>query len=136
MQAADALSELRELSAQIERAVVLREDGSLLAATPDEPAAAERLAAAARELCAAAAELRSGGPEVARVEVELAEGALFVVREGGRTIAARTCPRPTAGLVVYDLRTCLERLREAEAAAGAAPGRRPRRRPATAGEGP
>ena len=41
-----------------------------------------------------------------RVEVELDEGALFVVREGGRTVAATTGPSPTSGLVVYDLRTC------------------------------
>ena len=47
-----------------------------------------------------------------RVEVELEEGALFVLREGGRTIAAVTGPQPTAGLVVYDLRTCLERITE------------------------
>jgi hypothetical protein len=45
---------------------------------------------------------------VTRVEVELAGGAVFVLSEGGRTIAATTSPQPTAGLVVYDLRTCLQ----------------------------
>jgi hypothetical protein len=49
---------------------------------------------------------------VTRAEVELAEGSLFVLREGARTIAATTGPRPTAGLVAYDLRTCLQRIAE------------------------
>ncbi|HXG75701.1 MAG TPA: hypothetical protein VNJ53_03935 [Gaiellaceae bacterium] len=59
------------------------------------------------ELLAVAGELHAGVGEVVRVEVELAEGGLFVLREGGLTAAAVTGPRPTAGLVVYDLRTCL-----------------------------
>ena len=49
-----------------------------------------------------------------RVEVELAHGAVFVVSEGGRTIAATTGPEPTTGLVVYDLRTCLQSIEEAK----------------------
>ena len=58
----------------------------------------------------------SGDPadEVTRVEVELEEGAVFVLREGGRTIAATTGPQPTAGLVAYDLRTCLQAISEPE----------------------
>ena len=64
------------------------------------------LVTAARELMAAASEL-GGQQEATRVEVELEEGAIFVVREGAHTIAARTGPDPTAGLVVYDLRTSL-----------------------------
>ena len=112
MDAAQALAELTELSSQIERAVLLRADGSVLGATPDDAGAAEPLATAALELLAAAFELRSTPQEVSRVEVELAEGALFVLHEGGRTIAAVTGPQPTSGLVVYDLRTCLERVTE------------------------
>jgi hypothetical protein len=56
------------------------------------------------------------GAEVSAVEVELEDGALFVVRGSGRTVAAVTGPGPTAGLVLYDLRTCLRRIEEAEAA--------------------
>ena len=112
MDAAQALAELTELSSQVERAVVLRADGSVLAATPDDAAASAPLAAAALAVIATAFELRSTPQEVTRVEVELEEGALFVLREGGRTIAAVTGPQPTAGLVVYDLRTCLERISE------------------------
>jgi predicted regulator of Ras-like GTPase activity (Roadblock/LC7/MglB family) len=114
MDAAQALAELTELSSQIERAVVLRADGSVLGSTPSGDAGEESLASAALDLLAAAFELRSTPQEVTRVEVELAEGALFVLSEGGRTIAAVTGPQPTAGLVAYDLRTCLERVSEPE----------------------
>jgi predicted regulator of Ras-like GTPase activity (Roadblock/LC7/MglB family) len=113
MEAAQALSELAELSSQIENAVVLRADGSVLASTGDD-LTAETLAGTALELVAAAFELRSAPSEVTRVEVELSEGALFVLRDGGRTIAATTAPGATAGLVVYDLRTCLGSIDDAK----------------------
>ena len=111
MDAAQALTELTELSSQIERAVVLSADGLVLGSTLDD-SATETLARTALELVAAAFELRPAPDEVTRVEVELAEGAVFVLREGGRTIAATTRPQPTAGLVAYDLRTCLQRIDE------------------------
>jgi predicted regulator of Ras-like GTPase activity (Roadblock/LC7/MglB family) len=111
MDASQALAELIELSSQVERAVVLRADGSVLASTTED-VAADTLAQSALELVGAAFELRSTPDEVNRVEVELAEGAVFVLRDGGRTIAASTGPRPTAGLVVYDLRTCLHSIDE------------------------
>lgn len=113
MEPAQALAELKELSSQVERAVVLRGDGSVLAAT-DDGAAADSLARTALELVAAAFELRSKPEQVTRVEVELEDGAVFVLCEGGRTIAATTGPQPTAGLVVYDLRTCLYSIDEAK----------------------
>ncbi len=114
MDAAQALSELTELSSQIEEAVVLKADGSVLASTSDD-AAAQALARSALDLVAAAFELRSNAPsEVTRVEVELAAGGLFVLCEAGRTIAARTGRGATAGLVVYDLRTCLGSIEDAK----------------------
>ncbi|MGH3133659.1 MAG: hypothetical protein ACRDNY_07965 [Gaiellaceae bacterium] len=106
MDAAAALAELTELSSQVRRAVVLGTDGSLLGSTDAGAEATQELARSALEAVAAAGELHASA-EVTRVEVELAEGALFVLHEGGRTIAATTGPDPTAGLVVYDLRTCL-----------------------------
>ena len=114
MDVAQALGRLMQDSSQVERAVVLDADGSVLGSTLDNAAAGELLAEAARELLAAAGELRPSGDEVTRAEVELSEGALFVLREGGRAIAATTGPKPTAGLVAYDLRTCLHGLGEAE----------------------
>lgn len=110
MDAAQALRELLELSSQIEAAAVLGADGAVVASSPEGKDAAG-LATAARELVAAASEL-GGQQDVFRVEVELEAGALFVVREGDRTIVARTGPEPTAGLVVYDLRTSLRSVDE------------------------
>jgi len=102
--ATQALAELAELSSQVERAVVLDAKSSVLASTGDE---SDGLARSAVDLLAAAGELHASAGEVTRAEVELAEGGLFVLAEGGRTIAATTGPNPTSGLVVYDLRTCL-----------------------------
>ncbi len=112
MDAAQALAELTELSSQIESAVVLGADGSVLASTYDDPARSAALASSTLELIGAAFELNAQPQEVTRVEVELEEGALFVLREGGRTIVATTGPQPTSGLVVYDLRTCLQGIHE------------------------
>jgi predicted regulator of Ras-like GTPase activity (Roadblock/LC7/MglB family) len=112
MDAGQALAELTELSSQVQRAVVLDAGGAILGSTLDDAAAAEALARTALDLVAAAGELHTSADQVTRAEVELAEGSLFVIREGGRTIAATTGPRPTAGLVAYDLRTCLQRIQE------------------------
>jgi predicted regulator of Ras-like GTPase activity (Roadblock/LC7/MglB family) len=114
MDAAQALRELAELSSQIEAAVVLAADGSVLASTHDDPARGAALAGSALELVGAAFELSGQSQEVTRVEVELEEGAFFVLRDGGRLIAATTGSDPTSGLVVYDLRTCLEGISEPE----------------------
>jgi predicted regulator of Ras-like GTPase activity (Roadblock/LC7/MglB family) len=114
MDVAQALAELTQLSSQVRRAVVLDAGGAVVGSTDDDPNVAETLARAARELVDAAAGLRASGDEVTRVEVELEEGAVFVLREGERTIAATTGPQPTAGLVAYDLRTCLKGISEPE----------------------
>ncbi|MCS7007387.1 MAG: hypothetical protein RMM28_08915 [Thermoleophilia bacterium] len=113
MDARQALEELLQLSSQVRAAVLLAPGGELVAAAPEGTDRAEALARAARELTEAARELHEG-VDVTRIEVELDEGALFVVREEGRAAAATTGPRPTAGLVVYDLRTCLDRIGEGE----------------------
>ncbi|MBA3333115.1 MAG: hypothetical protein M3Q59_06820 [Actinomycetota bacterium] len=112
MDATQALAELAELSSQVDRAVVLNAKGSVLASTGDE---GEALSRSALDLLAAAGELHPSAGEVTRAEVELAEGGLFVLREGGRTIAATTGPNPTSGLVAYDLRTCLQGIDEEKA---------------------
>jgi predicted regulator of Ras-like GTPase activity (Roadblock/LC7/MglB family) len=109
--AEQALTELMDLSSQVKAALVLRGDGSVLASSSEDSAATESLARAALDLVAGAFELRSG-QEVTRVEVELEEGGVFVLRDGGRTIAARTAPGATPGLVVYDLRTCLHHIED------------------------
>lgn len=117
MDAKAALDELTELSTQVQAAVVSATEGAVVGSTLADAARAEALARAGADALAAAADVRPGGPDVTRVEVALPEGHLFVVREGGRTIAATTVPEPTSGLVLYDLRTVLRRLEEGGAGA-------------------
>jgi predicted regulator of Ras-like GTPase activity (Roadblock/LC7/MglB family) len=117
MDAAQALADLTEVSSQIEGAVFVGTDGTLLAST--FPAGrGERVGATAAELLRAAesapaAERR----ELTHVVATLAAGAVFVVRSGERLVAAVTGRDPTVGLIVYDLKTCL-RLAEEEAGDG------------------
>ena len=107
MDTAQALSDLTEISSQIEAAVVLDANGSTLASTLDESRSAE-LSSAAGELLAAVGRVSGdGGKELAQLEVATTDGSVFVVRDGQRTIAATTGPEPTVGLVFYDLKSCL-----------------------------
>jgi hypothetical protein len=104
-----ALAELTEVSSQIRAAAVVDESGEVLGATPN---AGDALATAGRDLLAQAASAR--GREPAQVDASTAEGSVFVLRGGGRTIVATTTPEPTVGLVFYDLRSCLGALESAE----------------------
>ncbi len=104
MDPARALADLREISAQIEAAVIFDDDGSAIASTVDDEERAARIARAAWELLASAPE------GVVQLQAALEDGSVFVVREGGRAIAATTGPEPMIGVVMYDLRTCLQAL--------------------------
>jgi predicted regulator of Ras-like GTPase activity (Roadblock/LC7/MglB family) len=131
MDAAQALSDLTEISSQIEAAIVLDAEGSTLASTLDESRSAE-LAVAAQELVAAVARASGdGGRQLTQLEVSTAEGSVFVVRDGERTIAAVTGAEPTVGLVFYDLKSCL---RSVAAEAKPVPRRSPRRGDRESGE--
>ena len=106
-QAADALAHLTEISNQIEAAVVLDREGTVLAATVDDERAG-RMAGAALE-----------------------GGSVFVVRDEDRLIAATTRAEPTVGLVFYDLKSALRALAEEPAKPKPKPRRAPaKRRPA------
>jgi len=109
----EALAELTALSSQVEDAAILGQSGFVLASTGAQEEG-ERLARVAAELLAAAAGVRAEG-DVTRVEVRQPSGSVFVVVEGGHTAVATTVSEPTAGLVLYDLRTALRRLDEAPA---------------------
>jgi predicted regulator of Ras-like GTPase activity (Roadblock/LC7/MglB family) len=104
--AEQALADLMEISSQVETAVVLDGDGTVAAASLPSREGAERLARHARDALSAAEAVRPGAP-LTQLEAATRGGTLFVVREAGRTIAATTGCSPTAGLVLYDLRTCL-----------------------------
>ncbi len=88
--------------------------------------AAERLVAAAAKLVEEAELLRPG---VAQLEAATVNGSVFVVRDGGRLIAATTTPEPTVGLVFYDLKTCLRSVEAPRRESAALPRRRRSRRP-------
>jgi predicted regulator of Ras-like GTPase activity (Roadblock/LC7/MglB family) len=107
--AAQVLKDLTEISSQIEAAVLVAADGSVLAATLADETAAGRLATAAQALvgAAAAAPHASGEEPLVQLEVATAEGNVFVVRDRERLVAAVTSADPTAGLVFYDLKSCL-----------------------------
>jgi predicted regulator of Ras-like GTPase activity (Roadblock/LC7/MglB family) len=107
MDPAKALAELRQISTQVERAVIFDGDSRVLASTLDDDGAAAAMAEAASGLLAAAAQ--SPKP-VVQLEAALPEGSVVLVTEGGLTIAATTSPEPTIGLVLYDLRRCLRSL--------------------------
>ena len=110
MEPNEVIAELRSLWSQIEAVAILGGSGFVLGSS-GTPERGEQLAQVAAELLAAAADVRPGG-DVSRVEVRRSTGSVFVVSEGGRTAVATTIPEPTAGLVVYDLRTALHRLDE------------------------
>jgi predicted regulator of Ras-like GTPase activity (Roadblock/LC7/MglB family) len=105
-QTPDALRELTEISTQIEAAVVLDREGVVVASTLDDERAG-RLAGVALELLGAAEEQ---GESLVQLDVALRDGVVFLVADGDRVITATTAPEPTAGLVFYDLKSCLRAL--------------------------
>ena len=111
-QTADALAHLTEISSQIDAAVVLDREGTVVAATVDDERAG-RMASAALELFRRADEQR--GQELVQLDAVLGGGSVFVVRDADRLIAATTRSEPTVGLVFYDLKSCLRSLGEAPA---------------------
>jgi predicted regulator of Ras-like GTPase activity (Roadblock/LC7/MglB family) len=119
---AQALADLTEISTQIEAAVLFDADGAVEGSTLKDEVAAKGLAAAAAQLLDRADALRSGEAAVTQVEVALGDGAVFVVRDGARRIAATTVANPTVGLVFYDLKSCLRDSQPREPGAGSAGG--------------
>ena len=109
MDAAQALADLTEISSQVHQVAILDPDGTLLAATAQDPVRAERFVGALTPLLEEADRLaRSRGlQELAQLEVSTLEGSVFMVRQQGRLIAATTRSDPTVGLIFYDLKHCL-----------------------------
>ena len=102
--AAEALTDLMEISSQVRSAVVFDPTGNVEASTLADGRA---LADTAKRLLDSAADVREGGGAVNQLEVATPEGSVFVVRDGERIIAATTSADPTVGLVFYDLKSCL-----------------------------
>jgi predicted regulator of Ras-like GTPase activity (Roadblock/LC7/MglB family) len=107
--AAQAISDLTEISPQVRHVAVIEADGSVTGSNLTDSTAAERLAASAKRLVEEARAVRD---DVAQLEAATLAGSVFVVRDGERMIAATTTPEPTVGLVFYDLKTCLRSVDE------------------------
>jgi predicted regulator of Ras-like GTPase activity (Roadblock/LC7/MglB family) len=103
MDVAQALADLTQISSQIEQAVVVGPDGSVLGSTFD---GGERLADIAARLLDEAEGTRARAPQ--QLEAATRDGSVFVLRDGERAIVATTGPAPTVGLVFYDLKSCLK----------------------------
>jgi predicted regulator of Ras-like GTPase activity (Roadblock/LC7/MglB family) len=114
MDPAEALTDLKQISTQVERAVVVRNDGTLEASTLRDGAAAERIARGAADLWEAAESARAslGRPPLSQLEVATPEGSVFAVRDEARMVCAVTAGDPTVGLIFYDLKTCLRNIAE------------------------
>jgi predicted regulator of Ras-like GTPase activity (Roadblock/LC7/MglB family) len=108
MDPAQALSELTEISSQIQAACLLDSDGNILANTVADEASAKRFADAAIALVGGALEVpHAGDTPLAQLEAVTLDGSVFVVIEGDFAVAAVTKTEPTVGLVFYDLKSCL-----------------------------
>jgi predicted regulator of Ras-like GTPase activity (Roadblock/LC7/MglB family) len=125
MATAQALADLTEISSQIQSAVVFDREGTVLASTVDDERAG-LLASTALELLRGAEEQGAADKEVVQLDVTLQDGSVFVVRDGDRVIVATTTTDPTAGLVFYDLKSCLRGLSQEQEK----PKPKPRRAPA------
>ena len=113
MDPAQALTELKQISAQVQDAVIFDESGAVVAATVGEERA-PAMARAAHRLLESAAGAVEQGDQIVQIEAALPEGSVVVAREGSNAVAATTVPEPTVGLIFYDLRTCLRALNEEE----------------------
>jgi hypothetical protein len=108
MDAARALSDLLELSPEVEAAAVF-DRGEILGHVGADYDTAGVIVGAAGQMLDGAGELRSDGSRVTQLRAALAEGAVYVVREaeGNRAAVAVATPRATPGLVFYDLKRVL-----------------------------
>ena len=129
--AAQALTEMIGISAQIQAAVVFDRDGTVLASTLEEDRA-RLLAGSALGFLRAAEEARPDEETgFAQLDASLRDGCVFLVADGDHVIAATTAPEPTVGLVFYDLKRCLDGLGEENEPAPEKPKRPPAKRTAT-----
>jgi hypothetical protein len=105
-----ALRYLLELSTDIRLAVLVDDDGGLIAAAPERPG--ERMLDVCAEIVREAAAL-AGDDKATPLEVDvtLDGGAVFVAREGGPTLLCVTGRFALPGLILHDMRVVLEDLR-------------------------
>ena len=136
MDPTQALTELKELSTQIEVVLVASKAGDVIAASvPDDRA--EELAGAAADLVTMAERVRAdlGREALSQLQAATPDGSVFAVVDHDRVALATTGPDPTAGLILYDLKTLLRPIADGgEPAAAAPPEPEPEPAPAAAAE--
>jgi hypothetical protein len=105
-----ALRYLLELSTDIRLALLVNDDGELIAAAPERPAdrTLEICAEVVRETTALAGD---GNTTPLELDVTLDGGAVFVVREGGPALLCVTGRFALPGLILHDMRVVLDDLR-------------------------
>lgn len=113
-----ALRYLLELSTDIRLALLLGGDGEVIAAAPDAPEA--RIAELGRELAREATELAGdSGATPVEIDATVDGGAVFLVRESGRTLLCVTGRFALPGLILHDMRMVLDDLRRGSEEPGA-----------------
>jgi hypothetical protein len=105
-----ALRYLLELSTDIRLALLVDDDGELVASAPERPG--ERILGVCAEIVREAAALAGdGNGNPLELDVTLEGGAVFAVREGGPTLLCVTGRFALPGLILHDMRVVLEDLR-------------------------
>jgi hypothetical protein len=108
-----ALRYLLELSTDIRLALLLGDDGVLIAAAPERPT--DRIVEICEQLAREALEL--AGDEAAtplELDVTLDGGAVFFARETGPALLCVTGPFAMPGLILHDMRVVLDDLHRGE----------------------
>ena len=100
----DALTQLLEVSEEIRAAVVFERGEPIASTLPDDEAAG--IAGLADAMLAYASTLRTK-VAVTQLQTVMADGDVYVVRQGDRGVVAIAAPGSLAGLVQHDLRTVL-----------------------------
>lgn len=105
-----ALHYLMELSTDIRVALLIGEDGELLAAAPERPA--ERAVRASAELAREALALGGQNGAPLELDVTVEGGAVFLIREAELLLVCVTGPFALPGLILHDMRVVMNDLRE------------------------
>ena len=112
MEPDELLSDLLEVSGQVEAAAIVTRGGELVAATADADAdAAAALADTVQRLSTSASAVASPTDEhLVQLQISLEGSCVFLAQDEQHAIGCVTVAHPTAGLVFYDLKTTLRRL--------------------------
>jgi predicted regulator of Ras-like GTPase activity (Roadblock/LC7/MglB family) len=111
MDALQALTELTEISSQIEAACLFEVDGSGGSSTLPGDERSKQFVRSARALLHAARSAHTGEAPLVQLEAATLQGSVLIVVDGDVAAAAVTGESPTVGLVFYDLKSCLRAAR-------------------------